>query len=256
MPKGARNHLTLLYTRTLWMRRQEAIRFVMKSLKSRITDLEDNFVERKEGIRGNDEIRKAVVSFANSLLEGQTAVLFIGISNGGAVTGVSEADAEKFQGKVRRICENDCYPPIVIRTVDVITVDNKHVLAFEFGPSKARPHFTGHAFVRVGSESVNASPALLDELIASRNTKAGQLLAAKDKHALVTVIIPDRALIPGQSQFSQRREWTCGVDSCDALTVRFLDHGAQRFWSLPLEFLVFGKDPNHDRLLVEYTRTR
>jgi len=232
------------------------MRFAMKSLKSRITDLEDNFVERKEGIRSNDEIRKAAVSFANSLLEGQTAVLFIGVSNDGAVTGVSESDAEKFQQRVRRICEDDCFPPIVVRTVDVITVDNKHVLAFEFGPSQARPHFTGHAFVRVGSESVNASPMLLDELIASRNTKAGQLLAAKDKQALVTVIIPDRALIPGKSQFSQRREWTCSVDSCDALTVRFLDHGAQRFWSLPLEFQVFGKDPSRDRLLVEYTRTR
>ena len=232
------------------------IRFAMKSLESRITDLEDNFVERKEGIRSNDEIRKAVVSFANSLLEGQTAVLFIGVSNDGAVTGVSESDAEKFQQRVRRICEDDCFPPIVIRTVDVITADNRHVLAFEFGHSQARPHFTGHAFVRVGSESVKASASKLDELIASRNTTAERLLAAKDKHELVTVVIPDRALIPGQFQFSQRREWTCTVESCDAFTVRILDHGAQRYWTLPLEFLVFGKDPKSDRLLVEYTRTR
>jgi hypothetical protein len=228
----------------------------MKSLESRIPDLEDNFVERKEGIRGNDEIRKAVVSFANSLLEGQTAVLFIGVSNNGVVTGVSEADAEKFQQRVRRVCEDDCFPPIAIRVADVITIDNKHVVAFEFGPSENRPHFAGQAFVRVGSESVKASASKLNELVANRNTRAGRLLAAKDKNELVTVVIPDRAQIPGQLPFSSRREWTCTVDSCDALTVRFLDHGAQRFHSLPLEFLVFGKDPNRDRLLVEYTRTR
>jgi hypothetical protein len=96
----------------------------------------------------------------------------------------------------------------------------------------------------------------LDELIASRNSSAGRLLAAKDKQELVTVVIPDRALIPGQSQFSSRREWTCTVDSCDAFAVRVFDHGAHRYWSLPLEFLVFGKDPNRDRLWVEYTRTR
>jgi hypothetical protein len=47
-----------------------------------------------------------------------------------------------------------------------------------------------------------------------------------------------------------------GRDSCDAFAVRVFDHGAHRYWSLPLEFLVFGKDPNRDRLLVEYTRTR
>lgn len=227
-----------------------------RSLKSRIGDLEDNFIERKEGIRGNDEIRKAVVSFANSLLEGQTAVLFIGVSNNGAVTGVSETDAEKFQQRVRRICEDDCFPPIAIRTADVITIDNQHVVAFEFGPSANRPHFAGQAFVRIGSESVKASASKLDELVASRNTKAGRLLAAKDRHEFVTVVIPDRALIPGHLPFSQRREWDCKVESCDAHAV-VVDHiAAGKSWTLPLEYLVFGRDPNRNRLLVEYTRIR
>jgi hypothetical protein len=228
----------------------------MKSLESRIPDLEDNFAERKEGMRGNDEIRKTVVSFANSLLEGQTAVLFIGVSNNGEVTGVSESDAEKFQQRVPRICEDDCFPPIAIRFADVVTINNKHVVAFEFGPSANRPHFAGQAFVRVGSESVKASASKLDELIASRNSKVGRLLAAKYKPELITVVIPARALIPGHLPFSSRREWTCTVESCDAFSVRILDHGAQRYWTLPVEFLVFGKDPNLDRLLVEYTRTR
>ena len=93
-------------------------------------------------------------------------------------------------------------------------------------------------------------------MIASRNTKAGRLLAAKDRHEIVTVVIPDRALIPGQLQFSSRREWECRVEGCDAHAVALLDVSAGRTWTLPLEFLLFGKDPNRDRLLVEYTRVR
>lgn len=46
----------------------------MKTPEPRIADLEDSFVERKRSYRSNDEIRKAVVSFANSVPEGQTAV--------------------------------------------------------------------------------------------------------------------------------------------------------------------------------------
>jgi hypothetical protein len=227
-----------------------------RSLESRIGDLEDSFIERKEGLHSNDEIRKTVVSFANSLLEGQTAVLFVGVANDGRVIGVSAAEAEKIQQRVRRVCEDDCFPAVAIRIADVLTVDGNHAVAFEFGPSSNRPHFAGHAYLRVGAETVKASASKLDELIASKNTKAGRLLVAKYKHEIVTVVIPDRALIPGQLQFSSRREWECKVESCDAHVVALYHVSAGRTWTLPLEFLLFGKDPNRDRLLIEYTRVR
>jgi hypothetical protein len=99
-------------------------------------------------------------------------------------------NAAKFQHKVRRICEDDCFAPIAVRTVGLFTVDKKHVAASEFGPRRERPHFAGQAFVRTGSESVKASESKLNELIASRNTKAGQVLAAKDTRALATVVSP------------------------------------------------------------------
>jgi len=70
----------------------------MKSLESRITDLEDDFVERKEGIHGKDEIRKAVVSFANSLLEDQTAGLFIGVSNDGTAATPARRHLQRSSG--------------------------------------------------------------------------------------------------------------------------------------------------------------
>jgi predicted HTH transcriptional regulator len=45
----------------------------------RLKSEEDNFVERKpDGVK-RGEIRETIVAFANSLSEGQTGVLFIGV---------------------------------------------------------------------------------------------------------------------------------------------------------------------------------
>lgn len=226
------------------------------SLSARLADLEDGLIERKQGFQSNDEIRKAVVSFANSVPEGRTAVLFIGVAKDGTATGLAADEAEKVQQRVRRVCDEDCFPAIAIQLTEVITTtDGKHVVGFEFGPSKNRPHFAGHAYIRDGSASVKVSASKLDELMARKNTKAGRLLTAKDKCEHITVVIPPGASIPGHPYpFAHRREWECLVHECDAHSVKFYDIAAQRTWDLPLEFLVFGKDPNWGRLLVEYTR--
>jgi hypothetical protein len=49
----------------------------------------------------------------------------------------------------------------------------------------AKPHFTGAAYIRDGSQSVEATPELYENLIASRHTKAAELLRYKGK--IVTV---------------------------------------------------------------------
>jgi len=223
-------------------------------LRQRIAHLEDGLTERKQGVRSKDEIRKAVVSFANSVPDGRTAVLFIGVANDGSVTGIPADETDKVQQQVRRICEEDCFPAIAIHLATALPIDGKHVIAFEFAASQNRPHFAGHAYVRIGSESVKASASKLDDLIASKNTTAGRLLSAKEKHEHLTLIIPVGASIPGQYPFSSRREWDCVVERCDAQSARFYDVAAQRYWDLPLEYLLFGRDPNRDRLLIEYTR--
>jgi Putative DNA-binding domain len=224
------------------------------SLIARIANLEDGLTERKQGLHSNEDIRKATVSFVNSVPEGRTAVLYIGVSNDGTIVGVSTEDAEKFQIRVRRICEDECFPPIAIQLAEVLNVQGKNVVAFEFGPSQNRPHFTGHAYMRVGSESVKVSASKLDELIASRNTKAGRLITAKDKHELLALILPARSRIPGQLPLARQRNLQCKVENCDAHTAKFYDIADQQYIDLPLEFLVFGVDRNLNRLLVEYTR--
>jgi hypothetical protein len=224
------------------------------SLKARLADLEDGLIERKQGFQSKDEIRKAVVSFANSVPEGHTAVLFIGVANNGTVTGIAPDQTDKIQQQVRRVCEEDCFPAIAIHLTDVLTIEGKHVIAFEFGPSQNRPHFAGHAYIRVGSESLKASASKLDEMIVAKNSKAGRLLAAKNAHEVISLIMPAGTSIPGMQPFSSPRAWDCKVDRCDAYTARLYEIAAQRYWDLPLEFLLFGRDPNRDRMLIEYTR--
>lgn len=224
------------------------------SLSARIANLEDGLTERKQGIQSKDEIRKAVVSFANAVPDGRTAVLFIGVANDGAVIGVSKDDTDKIQQQVRRVCEDDCFPAIAIHLAEVINIDGKHVVAFEFGPSQNRPHFAGHAFIRVGSESVKASASQLDELIARKNAKAGRLIAAKEKHEILTLILPAGASIAGGHPLARRRDLECKVQECDAQHAKFFDLADRSYIPLPLDFLTLSWDGNRNRLLAEYTR--
>jgi hypothetical protein len=77
-----------LITRLSGISRHRPLQLNEPSSIGRIANLEDGLTERKRGFQSNDEIRKAVVSFASSVPEGHTPVLFIGVANGGTVTGV------------------------------------------------------------------------------------------------------------------------------------------------------------------------
>jgi hypothetical protein len=61
-----------------------------------------------------------------------------------------------------------------------IPVSNSEIVAVVVPFSTNRPHFAGHAFVRQGSESVEASREIFNELIASQNDKAQRILSEKE----------------------------------------------------------------------------
>jgi predicted HTH transcriptional regulator len=142
-------------------------------LTARLVAHEDNFVERKsEGINPSD-FRKALTAFSNSLPPGRAAALFIGVNDRtGVVEGCQNPD--KVQQRVREAGEQ-CYPPITSMS-EVINVGGKHIVAVTIEPSENRPHFSGPAFVRVGSSSVKASREMFDELVNSRNGKVAAIL--------------------------------------------------------------------------------
>lgn len=204
---------------------------------------EDNFVERKpEGV-ALAELRQTVCAFANSVPEGRVGVLFIGIHDKtGEVIGVGNPD--QLQKRVRDAGQGDCYPPIEY-TSEVLTVGDKAVVAVVIPPSAAKPHFTGPAYVRVGSESPKASPQQFEELILSRIDKAREIL--KHKNDVFTVLgigykLGSNKPLP-DAGYRERRE--CRIEACTAhlVTLRDIAEGVQ--FSEPLEHVIVNYD--HDR---------
>lgn len=154
-----------------------------EEIKKRLSDLEDGWTERKLENVNKADIRKAVVAFANSVPEGEEAVLFIGVADDGTAIGVANPDNTQ---KTVRQSADSCYPAIRY-TARVVESNGRHVVAVIVEADHNRPHFAGPAFVRVGSESVSASERLFQELVASRNSKARPLLEAKRKGEVVSV---------------------------------------------------------------------
>ncbi len=158
-----------------------------EDLRNRLRDHEDGWTERKsKGIKTSD-ITKTIVAFANSLPNGHQAVLFIGIADQtGEVEGVGDL-SDDIQKRVREAAEKRAYPPIYSHNCRVIKESEKDVVAVIVEASNDRPHFAGPSYVRVGSESINASPKQFDELIASRTSIARLIFDVKQKDEIVLV---------------------------------------------------------------------
>ncbi len=119
-------------------------------IKARLSDKEDNFVERKPKTVKNAEIRQTVVAFANSVPEGREALLFIGIRDDGTIEGVDNTDA--MQKAIREACERQCYPPIKY-TAEVVSDGGRDVVAIRIPPSQDRPHFAGPFLVSIPTDN-------------------------------------------------------------------------------------------------------
>ena len=198
-------------------------------LISRLRKEEDNFVERKPLNTNRGDIRKTVVAFANSMPEGRTGVLFIGIRDDGRIEGVPNPD--KLQMTVRKVCEQECYPSIQFST-EVLSTPEGVVLAVVIPESLNKPHFSGPAFVRRGSESVAASREVFDELVYSRNSKCAVILKLKGQ--IVTVISLQHRLGKAKliSNTGYRESTECRVEGANTQTVRLKVLAPDRMVSL------------------------
>lgn len=212
---------------------------------------EDNFVERKpEGV-GPAELRQTVCAFANSVPEGRAGVLLIGVHDKtGEVLGVSNPD--QLQKRVRDAAQGDCFPPITY-TAEVLTVNDKAVVVVVVPHSPGKPHFSGPAYVRVGSESPKASPQMYEELILSRNDKAREILRHKNNVFTVLGIgyklgsnkpLPDKA-------YKEMRE--CRLEACTAHLVTLIDIARGERFSEPLAHVMVTHDHERYRAMLMVT---
>jgi len=216
-------------------------------LLSRLKNEEDNFVERKPGNPKREDIRKTVVAFANSMPEKRTGVLFIGIRNDGRIEGVPNPD--KLQMTIREVCEQDCYPPIRFFS-EVLQTPDGSVLAVVIPESSNRPHFSGPAFVRRGSESVAASSEFFDELVHSRNSKCAAVLKLKGQ--VVTVISLQHKLGESKriSNGGYREGAECRIESANAQTVRLRILVSERVVTEPLDHVTVSYDEERHRSML------
>ncbi len=223
---------------------------IRQELLNRLKDDEDSFVERKlEG----DDLKRTIVAFANSVPSDREAILYIGVRNDGAISGVTNADAT--QKKIHKICFKDCYPPIKFST-EILRIDDKPVLAVIIPSSLERPHFAGQAFIRVGTESIPASKELFDDLITSRHSKAGELLKYKGK---IVIVISLKAPL-GRPQFPQTAAGTtlmprlheveCTIEAVNPFFARLVEIGGGRRFSEPLANIELSYNEVKNRLMV------
>jgi hypothetical protein len=209
-----------------------------EEIKRRLTDLEDGWTERKLQTVGGDDVRKALVGFANSLPDGEEALLFIGVADDGTAVGVDNPD--NTQKNVRRWADW-CYPAIR-HTSRVIESGGKHVVAVIVQPDSNRPHFAGPAYVRVGSESTKANEILFDELIVSRMNKARPLLEAMRKGEVVSVVL---------WHFGNRSILNCKVIECTPHLAVFQPESGGPF-SGDYEQILLGRAADGKQLRVDF----
>jgi hypothetical protein len=202
-------------------------------LLTRLAQSEDPWVERKKSYNERD-VKRTIVGFANSVAEGQEAVLFIGAENSGQHSGVADADdlQKKISGHVGR-----CYPPIKYQTC-VLPVESGgkdiEILAVIVPYSENRPHFSGPAYIRKGSETQKASAETFQELIASQNDKARRILQFKGK----------RCGLKFKSKSGFWYNLDCIVESCDAHSVNVRDTESY-LWTIPIPQLEIQSTPMH-----------
>lgn len=203
-----------------------------EELLTRLSNREDNFVERKLESVKDEELRRTIVTFANSIPEPRMAVAFFGVHNDGAIQGVANPD--KLQKRIRDICDNVCYPPVNVK-MEVLEKDNKSIIAVIIPPSDDRPHFSGPAFCRKGSQSLKTSKELFDEIVACRNSKTYAILKWKDKD--VTVVTDD-IIDKGSNYYDYFHK----VEGCTAHCVQLFEPTTGQSKSIPLEHLDLAFD--------------
>ncbi len=149
----------------------------------RISHPEDGLTERKPESAGERDFKETITAFANSVPPGAEGVLFVGVADkNGEILGCK--GVESLQKTISRLCSKDCYPPINHR-LESREFDGKSVLAVIIPHSTLRPHFSGHAYRRVGSQNLKSDEAAYSDFIVARSSVGAKILEYRGKLVLV-----------------------------------------------------------------------
>jgi predicted HTH transcriptional regulator len=150
-------------------------------LLARLRNCEDQFVERKT-VGDLKDCLKTVFAFAKSAPIGMPCVLYVGVKDDGQFED-RRHDFDCVQKSLNRLLQNiyprAAYFPKLRRD------QNGFALAVIVPGSELRPHFSGPSYIRVGSESIEASQREFDALIAMRSGKVYRLAQQLGKQVSV-----------------------------------------------------------------------
>ena len=127
------------------------------------------------------------------------------------------------------------------------------ILAVSIPFSKDKPHFTGPAYVRRGSESVIASPELFEQLVNTRNSNCaavqkliGQIVSVQSlRHKLGDT----RHIINS----SYREHLECRVEAVNSQLIRLRILGSDRNVTEPLDHVTVSYDEEKHRSMLVVT---
>jgi hypothetical protein len=216
-----------------------------EELLARLRNEEDNFIERKTVSDLNDCV-KTVVAFANSAPIDMPCVLYVGVKKDGSFE-EKTIDFDSIQKSVNNKLKS-IYPRVPYIS-KVITDGTKQVLAVVVPGSELRPHFAGPSYIRVGSESEEASRAQLDNLIAQRDSKVYRLSQNIDKEVMISV----RHFHADGSYRSGFRGQVWRVIECNESWVSLRNPGNGAIQSFPLKDVVLNYDRESNRLAIYVT---
>jgi ATP-dependent DNA helicase RecG len=154
-----------------------------------LTDLESDRVERKESAVNSDRLSEAICAFANDMPGyGEPGVLFVGVSDNGAVLGRPVTD-ELLRHLADLRDQGTILPPPTM-TVRKLRLDGGEVAVVEVRPSMTPPvRFKGRVYIR----RLNERRRSLDLPFDSRPIP-GSSLTDLDTYAFTAVLLP--ALLP------------------------------------------------------------
>ncbi len=204
---------------------------------------EDQFVERKTASDSSDWLKTAV-GFANSCPVGYPGLLLIGVRNDGTIEG-SHINLDSLQRTLNREL-NKAYPPIY-RYSKAVQYEHGEFLAVIVPGSADRPHFSGPAYVRRGSETVQASDEQFRSLVAQRSSKAYELVRHMGEAVTIERRNVERVNVMGEvASTSQATITDC---SQFAVTLRIAGSPGSDFVA-PLSRVLISRDEN-GRLKLE-----
>lgn len=200
------------------------------------------------------DLLKTLVAFANSVAPGDTAKIFIAERDDGTVQGVTDTDY--IQKTVKKEADK-IYPEIYYRT-EAYDRDGKQCVRVDAKHNGLAPHFGGPGWVRRGSETIEATEELYEQMVALKNSKIQILAKWLNKMVTVEGTGKRKAFERGNLSAFLAQEWSVGAHQATLVAVNMHwvtfnvhisdNHKVDR--SEPLEKLMLSWDDERQRLKV------